>query len=62
MFFAYFQRSCKSLLNILFYVEQDSQIQKKYLLEFMKYLEKNFVLEDLIKNVDINIIKKIWGI
>lgn len=62
MFFAYFQRSCKSLLNILFYVEQDSQIQKKYLLEFMKYLEKNYVLEDLIKNVDINIIKKIWGI
>lgn len=62
IFFAYFQRGCKSLLNILFCVEQDSQVQKKYLLVFMKYIEKNFDLEELINNIDINIIKKIWGI
>lgn len=62
IFFAYFQRGCKSLLNTLFCVEQDSQVQKKYLLVFMKYIEKNFDLEELINNIDINIIKKIWGI
>lgn len=61
-FFAYFQRGCKSLLNTLFCVEQDSQVQKKYLLIFMKYIEKNFDLEELINNIDINIIKKIFGI
>ena len=61
-FFAYFQRGCKSLLNTLFYVEQDPQVQKKYLLEFAKCFEKNFELEELIENLDINLIKRIWNI
>lgn len=62
LFFSYFQRGCKSLLNTLFSVEQETQIQKKYLLEFMKCIEINFELEELVDNIDINIIKKIYNI
>jgi glycosyltransferase involved in cell wall biosynthesis len=62
IFFSYFQRGCRSLLNTLFCVEQDPHIQKKYLLEFMKCMEKNFDIEELINNIDINLIKKIWGL
>lgn len=62
IFYAYFQRGCKSLLNTLFCVEQEPQVQKKYLLEFMKCVESNFTLEELIENIDLNIIKKIYNL
>ena len=50
------------LLNTLFSVEQNIQVQKKYLIEFMKYIELNFDVDDLINNIDINLLKRIWGI
>lgn len=62
LFFAYFQRGCRSLLNTLFCVEQDFNIQKKYLLQFVKCIETTFTLEELISNIDINIIKRIYDL
>lgn len=61
-YFAFFQRGCKNLLNILFSVEPIVQIQKRYLLEFIRYLESDFEFEELIENIDINLLKRIWGI
>lgn len=61
-FFSYFQRGCKSLLSTLFCVEQETNFQKKYLLEFIKCLENNFELEELVDNFDINIIKRIYDL
>ncbi|EOT28750.1 hypothetical protein C805_00271 [Eubacterium sp. 14-2] len=61
-YYAFFQRGCAMLLNTLFSVEQNIQVQKKYLIEFMKYIELNFDVDDLINNIDINLLKRIWGI
>lgn len=61
-YYSFFQRGCAMLLSTLFSVEQNIQIQKKYLIEFMKHIELNFDVDELIDNIDINLLKRIWGI
>lgn len=60
-YFALFNKCIYSLMNIIFSVNQNDAIQKKYIIYLVEILAKKFDITELIRNLDINVIKEIFS-
>lgn len=59
-FWAFFDKSFRTLFEVLFSVEPSIDIQKKYLLYFWDLFVQEFNYKDYIEYLDINRIKSLW--
>jgi glycosyltransferase involved in cell wall biosynthesis len=59
-FYAFFMRCYISLMNTLFSLEQNVDVQRKYLLYFANSFEKNFNSMDVMNSMDIHLLKRIF--
>ena len=48
-------------MNIILSVNQNDAIQKKYIIYLVEILAKKFDITELIRNLDINVIKEIFS-